>query len=572
MRILGNGKKPTRKGKLKVSDIEDRIRQGKGEDVPIVYDEAIDIFESSGDTEYLSGANSYFVAENAMVASKSNTEIISNNTNVEVRNTVKLEKMSFGRVAGIVFSGILSSVVIAGVCYGVYYHQVRYPRAMEYDMNKTGIGGINRWVSAIKTLDNTEIGGITHSDSYLSKEVEYANTNEKRINFFKKVVDTVSYISDEVEAKNKYGNVLLDKNDKPVLMDSLVNDIGEEVALSFIDYKNIPLDEGKIKEIMKEQGVYLGVADYPSKLVDVFCDYIVSLEDSDIPLKEIRHIPSLLQEGDMYNMTEEEDIFLDKLLFSSEDFYYLLGEFSAVAGGSDLQPLDSWVEWHNKPNEEKSALKEPLRFEKGKSMDTMWCGSYYLLNEPKVNNTGELVDKSIEAEVGDGTKESPAKIGTGVVTSIYVEENGSRVAKPVKVKLIDYKISQKALDYFQSKDERNRGYDIKSDVQYISYTFEVTNLSNEELTIYDNSSLSDSLANLAPRTGTVYGLQNSVTIKPYETGIIESWGSSTSLNTKYLIWGSDFKREQSVVWFRVLAGDIDDSSENKGVTLNNKGE
>ena len=146
------------------------------------------------------------------------------------------------------------------------------------------------------------------------------------------------------------------------------------------------------------------------------------------------------------------------------------------------------------------------------------------------------------------------------------------VAKPVKVKLIDYKISQKALDYFQSKDERNRGYDIKSDVQYISYTFEVTNLSNEELTIYDNSSLSDSLANLAPRTGTVYGLQSSVTIKPYETGIIESWGSSTALNTKYLIWGSDFKREQSVVWFRVLAGDIDDSSENKGVTLNNKGE
>ena len=148
----------------------------------------------------------------------------------------------------------------------------------------------------------------------------------------------------------------------------------------------------------------------------------------------------------LFRSTEEEDIFLDKLLFSSEDFYYLLGEFSAVAGGSDLQPLDSWVEWHNKPNEEKSALKEPLRFEKGKSMDTMWCGSYYLLNEPKVNNTGELVDKSIEAEVGDGTKESPAKIGTGVVSSIYVEENGSRVAKPVKVKLIDYKISQKALD------------------------------------------------------------------------------------------------------------------------------
>ena len=59
-----------------------------------------------------------------------------------------------------------------------------------------------------------------------------------------------------------------------------------------------------------------------------------------------------------------------------------------------------------------------------------------------------------------------------------------------------------------------------------------------------------------------------MTLEPDEAGIIETWGSSTELNTKYLIWGSDFSREEPVVWFRVLAGNVDDPSEDKGVTLN----
>ena len=59
-----------------------------------------------------------------------------------------------------------------------------------------------------------------------------------------------------------------------------------------------------------------------------------------------------------------------------------------------------------------------------------------------------------------------------------------------------------------------------------------------------------------------------ITLKPDETAVIESWSRSTELNKRYVIWGSDFKRRVEPVWFRVLAGDIDDPSEDKGVLLN----
>ena len=139
---------------------------------------------------------------------------------------------------------------------------------------------------------------------------------------------------------------------------------------------------------------------------------------------------------------------------------------------------------------------------------------------------------------------------------------------PISVKMVEYGVSQEALDWFDSKDKRNRGHDINSELQYVYYVFEVKNLSDRELTVTDNSSLSDSGKNLYPRTGSIYGLKSQVDLKPGESGYIESWASSKSLNRLYIIWGADFSRTQDVVWFRKLKGDIEDTSWNKGVSLN----
>ena len=49
--------------------------------------------------------------------------------------------------------------------------------------------------------------------------------------------------------------------------------------------------------------------------------------------------------------------------------------------------------------------------------------------------------------------------------------------------------------------------------QYVYYTFEVTNMSDKELVISDNSSLADKNANIASRTGVMYGITDSVIVK-----------------------------------------------------------
>lgn len=612
MRISRYGKKSVRVRDSKVSStsvLEDKIKNGS-KNINTNHAPVKEVLEDKGvadTTKILDEEEVVLETEKEEIKNNSNkTEIKKKKVKEKHRKSNKKEfippkdigKLSGKRIACMVLTGLMSSTVLAGVCYGVYYNQIRYPRQMVENIETSGLGGINRWVTAMNTLDNETIKEIISSDSFIAKEIEYANGNEDKINFIEKVVGTVSYSPKIVKALNKYGNTMIDRNNKIVYTNSLVNGVGEEVTLSFIDYSSIELDKDKIQSLMKDKGVSLGVADYSNKLVDVICSYISSLDDSDIPLAEIDHVPSMTKVGDLYYMSDEEDVFIDKLLFSSDDFYSFLVRFSEVAAGEEanpeweswnklsdeekkdkeepsktktkLKPTSAWIEWNAKSEEEKKSLKEPLKYNSVEVANTTWCGSYYLLNEHNyVDSNGISVNKPIVAGVGDGTIENPASFDTGIVTSIFVtDSSGKRVSKPVKVKLIDYKVSQEALNYFESKDTRNRGYDIKSEVQYASYTFEVTNLSNETIEVYDNSSLADSLANLAPRTGTVYGLQDKVTLGAYETGVIESWGSSVELNKKYLIWGSDFKRELPVIWFRVLAGDIDDPSEDKGVTLN----
>lgn len=626
MRVSGSGRKPvinTQNRKVSSSSLEEKILQGKSninrsadsntkEDIqkmnsiPLETEKVeVEIDNNKIEKEKVNAdiKKKKVGKEKTKVRKKKEKHSNRKDKNSKFKPPTDIGKLGKKRIACIVLTGMASSLFIGGLVYGTYYNLIRYPSQMKENVAESGLGGIERWLDAINTFTNESISSETGVDSYLAKELDYANGAEEKIEFFKKMVSTVDYVPKKVKAKNIYGNDMISRVDDSIIYtDSLVNGESEEVKLRYIDYTKVPLDEEAIKSLVAENKLTLGLGDYSNGLVSIFCKYMNSLDEDDIPLTSVDHVPNMIKVGNMYSMTTDEDILLDKLLFSSDEFYDLLVRFSEVAaiGVNNpewdywnklseedkknnpepskvleaLQPTTAWQEWNSKSDEEKKTLAEPVKYNSSKVMSTSWCGSYYLLNEHEtVDSSGNKVTKPIEAEVGDGTLENPASVGTGIVTSMFVSDlEGNRVAKPIKVKLVDYKISQDALNYFETKDTRNRGYDIKSEVQYISYTFEVTNLSNEDLVIYDNSSLSDGLANLAPRTGTVYGLKNSVKLKPYETGIIESWGCSTELNKKYVIWGGDFNRELPVVWFRVLAGDIDDPSEDKGVTINNKEE
>lgn len=603
---IGNGKRNKSEGTKKSLDIESRTRSGKknindtSKEYPLKGSKKEKTVEESKIAS--SGVSPEAIPSKSTESGNEKSLKDKKKTKRKVIKVKKLPKMSGARKAGCAVMGMFGSIIVAVGCYGVYYNQVRYPSQMVEDVDNSGYGALLRFTSAVKTVDNKEIKGITGEDSYLAKELVYANGNEKKEEFIKKVIETVEYEPDEIVAKNKYGNVMLKKGTNDIVYtESLVNGEDEEVTLHYIDYSEVELDQDKIWELMEKAGLKPGDVDYSNRLVDVFCDYIVSIKDSKIPLVDDRRAPALNKKGANFVVTEEEEEYLDKVLFSSEEFYDLLERFSRVAVGSE-EPNPEWDEWNKLPDEEKAEIEEPsktlemmqpskewlewdsLEDKDGAeepqkydpkliiSMD--WCGSYYLINEHYVlDENGNKVKQSIDAELGDGSLENPASIGTDVVTSFvrkYTTDTGEEKYESysIRIRLTDFKVSEEAIEWFQTKDERNRGYDIKSEIQYCCYTYEVTNLSSETITITDCTSLSDGNANLAPRTGTVYGLQEEVTLKPDETSYIESWGNSTELNTKYLIWGNNFERKEPVVWFRVLSGDLEDKSEDKGVTLN----
>lgn len=491
----------------------------------------------------------------------------------------KCKKLSAGRVLCSVFIVVIVSFVLYGTINILYTNHIRYPKQEEIVEEQTGMYCLNQWKEQICKLLSTG------EDSYIYKEEIYANGNEAKIEFYKKILGTVGYSPDTVNAKNIYGNLMIDKDtDEVVTMKSTIDE-GEEVDFSYIDYSAIDYSTDssklKIKSLMDEFKLSFGDVDYENKLIDVYLAFMNSISKDDIPLKTIRRVPNLKRNQDgTYSVTEEEDVYLDTLLFSSNEFYDSLDRFSLEAAyqSGRKKPLKETKEfkaWNELSEEEKSNSVRPSQYKYKACCTKMWCGVYYLTEEyTVVASDGTLRHIQINPEVGDGTLNNPAGFNTDMVTSMFKSKYdalGNIVSYkefPIRVTLKEYGVSKDAIDWFENKDDRNRGISLESDVQYCYMVFEVTNLSKKKLTIKENMGLCDINGNIQARTGIIYGLQQSVTLEPDETGIIETWQSSTELNKKYVVWGADFNRRVEPVWFRLLAGDIDSTDPDRGVTIN----
>lgn len=506
-----------------------------------------------------------------------------------------LDTPSTGRIVWSVLVGIFFVSLLSLVCYVGYMKYIKYPAEKPVEESLTGRYCLKNWTTDVHSLNGNRKG-------YLKQELTYANGVDYKEEFLKKVASTVKYAPKKVDGVNVYGNKWINsKTDKVIKVDSTVK-VDEKVDFTYIDWNNLEFDKDTLKSIMTELNVKLGCTDYPTRLEEVFCKYVDSLEE--LPVKTVEYVPKMKENDDgTYSMLVDEDIFIDRLLFSSKSFFAALDRFSVVAGGinavnpeytawkklsdeekagkekpkkwlSELQPTDEWKEWNNLSDEDKKSKKEPTKYNWKGMIRKDWCGAYYLQNEyVEYDSKGNPVKTTVKAEIGDGTFENPAGLDTEVLTYVFVSEkdkdgNMKDNKYPIKIKLIEYGVSGDAISWFEGKDEQNRGIDVNSEVQYVYYIFEVTNMSNKKLTINDNSTLCDKNANITSRTGILYGIKDSITLEPDESGKVESWSRSTELNKQYLVWGKDFERRLSPIWFRVLAGDIDNPDESKGVTLN----
>lgn len=485
----------------------------------------------------------------------------------------KLKPMSTGRIVWVVFVAIAMSALIGLSGYVVYKNYVTYPQQEVVDFTQTGLYCLSNWEDDLKTLE------IPFETSYLNQEITYANGDENKIAFYKKMLSTVEYHPYPVVARNVYGNDFIDRStDSTIEIDSSVVS-GEVVGMEVVDYDAFDFDSyaNLISGVMSEHDLALGDVDYENKLVDVFLDFMLRLPEEEIPTKIIDRAPFMSKSSEKkgYVMDEAEDVYLDKLLFSSYQFYDCLDRFSYTASEKRVNTLSKYLTWDHLSDEEKENTERPDKYPYKECCSKLWCGTYYLQNEHFiVDSQGNPYISSIRAKVGDGSIGNPLGLYTDEVTSVFYSERNdlgnitSYEEYPIRVELIDYGYSQDAINYFESKDIRNRGISLDSDVQYCYMIFNVTNLSDKELTISENMGLCDENGNMQARTGNIYGLQSSVTLKPDESGIIETWQSSTSLWKKYVVWGNDFDRRQDLVFFRLLAGDIENTDEFKGVTVN----
>ena len=155
-------------------------------------------------------------------------------------------------------------------------------------------------------------------------------------------------------------------------------------------------------------------------------------------------------------------------------------------------------------------------------------------------------------QIGDGSHERPAHVGTRVVT---VAKGTDDYFHDIRVTLTGYWVGDEAIDYAVSFSEKNRGFDVNSVVQLICYEIMVENLEDEDITISSEMFLSDATSNKSSRTGTMYGfLSDDITIPAGKSVILNDWATSTELKQKYVCWGENFARNFDAVWFAILAG------------------
>ena len=490
-----------------------------------------------------------------------NLENLPTNDSVKFRSS-KVKKVTPGSIVAMVFLGLVVSFVFFLVTSCLYTRYIRFPDEQERVWEESRLFSLQNFCDDVNDLE------ISVSNSYLMREKSYANKNIDRERFMKYVVASVSYRSDMVAKKNVYGNEYIDPESGEVTYERSWVDENEKVSVSFINYSQIVFDSKKVELLVSEAGLSANDIDYRNKLTDLFCRYIYGINVEELPKMSVERVPQLGWNGKGYDALLSEDIYLDKALFSSNSLYDCFERFAeSVASilGIKLDETSEYLSWSSLNNSDKENTAMPLRYGQY-SIGRTWCGSYYLLNEHYEN--GNKVD--VAPQIGNGSGSQPAGVGTSVITyELRKNEEGSIERLPIRITLREFGVSQNAINWFQKKSIQNRGYDVTSEVQYCYFVFEITNLSYETLVIDDNSSLCDVSANCSSRTGIVYGLQSSVTLEPGETGVIESWSRSTELNLKYVIWGKDFARMEEPVWFRVLAGDLEDPSWNKGVYINN---
>lgn len=492
-------------------------------------------------------------------------------TNVQSNAHVPIQRRGSSKKLKFIIGGLLVAGLIAG---GVYYYEKIYtPPILQTEETQTGRYALEQLQGCLNS-GNLEDIGVVSGTSYLGLEINYANLNDIRLKFIKMITSNVKFQYPTVDATNKRG-VVIDKNTG--LPQQIPSDMtnGESVKVTMIDYSVLAdkLEENRenIQKKYKEKGNNPKDYTYQDDMLDFMFQYILEMDT--LPTKVVDIKIPLVSNGSGYAI--QDDSVLDKELFSSDDFHKMCDKFGQI--------IEGWTETIT--HEEEVDNPEYAKYVAGRADGSIPASTpapeQKIKNKREEPNTVEFVpeqtvpydrigayymQKEVEGcplpiPLGDGTSEHPADFDTSIIT----KAKSNTGYNDIRIKLKSFWRGKDAIDYLIGFSEKNRGFDESSPIQLMAIEYEVTNLMDTPITVTDDMTLCDVNANKSSRTGTVYGLTEKVELQPHETKTLQSWGSSTELDRKYLMWGKSFDRENKNVWFLILAGD----KTNKNGTLSN---
>lgn len=509
---------------------------------------------------------------------------------------------------------IVGSIALVGVG-GVVAYKVLMPVPMEQDYNTSGRKVYDTLENTINNYSAKELDkliGADEGDSYLAQEWSYANNNQVREDFIKKVCDMVKFSYPQEQQKSTKGKLMTNKDGSPIMIESFMNN-GEKVIITLPDYAEIGKIMKEDKEYIEEMGILENIKttdyDFQDKCFDLMLTYIVTMEDIPTTNKEV-YIP--ISGGGI-----KDDVELDNLLFASDDFHNMSDEFDKIMTGFTGVTTEKYTEKEEVHNPEYDEWYKIFKerydsdngvFDKNTSLWEPWY-VYNEKNEVQLDENGNkkvryysvkdengndwiqpsktiwqdvekerevpveyIPEKAVpycflgawyaqneydgevpsDVRVGDGSIEHPAGVGTPIITHVKGTDGKYH---DVRVTLKGYWVSEDAIDYAVSFSEKNRGFDPKSPVQLICYEVELENLEDKDFTFDSEMMLCDKSASRTGRTGTMYGFNyEGITVKAKDKVIFNDWATSTEIKQKYVAWGKSFNREYETVFFKVLAG------------------
>lgn len=533
------------------------------------------------------------------------------------KSLTKKQKITRGIIGGVIGLLVVVSIVLLGL-----YKNREVPIQTEYD--ETGRRGIDEYIQAVTTYNKEAITKLIGDKSYLVQEEEYANGSEFKLQFISKICGTVKADYPMVEQKSNKGRVYKDK--KTGATNSIESDMtdGEEVDLTIVDYskiaKDIETNSVEISTLFQSKGYTVNDLNIDKEMEELFCEYICSLQE--LPLKQVKWTPKLNDVGQVkgtedkpveapfYVVTEDES--MDKLLFGSDEFHNCLDAFGKAAISwtptvTVTQPQEvenpEYTDYMAQYNAlvqaytdrgEKYPGKEGILYKYNKKkmkLKKNKKGKYTKIKKPEekiIQDVTMEVDNPYNSdivlpwtflgaefcqnrntnggkvlpEVGTGTFDRPAGIGTSVITKALASDGNYY---DVKITLTGMWAGQSAIDYAVKYSEKNRGFLSNNSVQLVIFEMTVQNLSGVDFHMADDLILADRNANSMSKTGIIYGLNEEFDIHAGETVTLQDFQASQVIEDKYLIWGKSFNRVFEPVWFKVLANDVESLNEMLGV-------